>query len=131
MVPRSVDEQIIRARQEAIVVFRLGMKASSVGVHRTLNRPPKGKGWVQCINMPAGMMCRPAKVREAIEHYKKSYEIFPDIVVLNQIALSYEMLGELETAREYLTRMKEQAERENNSAYLQGAEVSLERARKQ
>lgn len=49
---------------QATVLFKRGMKASSVGVHRTLNRPPKGKGWVPCPNAPEGMFCRPDKVRE-------------------------------------------------------------------
>lgn len=114
-------------RAQALVFFKLGIKADAAGVHRTLNRPPKGKGWVQGVNMPQGLMCRPAKVREAIEHYRKAYETFPDIVALNQIAIAYEMLGELEQAREHYQRMKEQAERENNPAYLKAAQLALGR----
>ena len=44
--------------QEATVFFKLGVKANRTGVHRTLNRPPKGKGWVPCRNMPEGMLFR-------------------------------------------------------------------------
>lgn len=113
--------------RQATAVFKLGVKASSAAVHRTLNRPPKGKGWVQCINAPAGMMCKPDKVRESIKHFKKAYEIFPDIVALNQIALAYEMIGEFEAAKQHFLLMKEQAGREANSAYLQAAELGLER----
>ena len=113
--------------REATAVFKLGVKASSAAVHRTLNRPPKGKGWVQCVHSPAGLMCKPAKVRESIEHFKKAYEIFPDIVALNQIALAYEMIGEFEAARQYFLLMKEQAQREANSAYLKAAELGLGR----
>lgn len=119
----------IRRRQEATALFKLGVKASAVGVHRTLNRPPKGKGWVQCVNSPAGVMCRPGKVRESIEYFKKGYATFPDIAALNQIALAYEMLGELETARVYFALMKEQAAREAISAYVSAAEMALRRIR--
>ena len=113
--------------QQATVVFKRGLKASSAGIHRTLNRPPKGKGWVQCHNGPAGLLCRPARVRESLEYFKATYEIFPDIVALNQIALGYEMLGESQEARTYFTRMKEQAEREGNEPYRTAAEVGLRR----
>jgi hypothetical protein len=34
-------------RREATAFFKLGVKANKAGVHRTLNRSPKGKGWVQ------------------------------------------------------------------------------------
>jgi tetratricopeptide (TPR) repeat protein len=115
--------------REATAIFKLGVKANSGGVHRTLNRKPKGKGWVQCRNSPVGVMCRPDKVRESIEYFKKAYEIFPDIVALNQIALAYEMIGEFEAAREYFVLMKEQAEREANAAYLKAAELGFERTR--
>ena len=57
-------------------------------MHRTANREPKGQGWIQCINAAKGMMCRPEKVLEAIEYFKIAYEVWPDIVVLNQIALN-------------------------------------------
>ncbi|HEX6158203.1 MAG TPA: hypothetical protein VFZ54_19410, partial [Burkholderiales bacterium] len=77
-----MTEELIRRRREAIAIFKLGMKANAVGVHRTLNRPAKGKGWVQCVNSPAGILCKPDKVRESIEHFKKSYEILPDIAIL-------------------------------------------------
>jgi hypothetical protein len=110
-----------------MVVFKQAAKASSKAVHRTLNRPPKGKGWVQGVNMPQGLMCRPDKVRESIELFKQSYAIFPDIVVLNQVAIAYEMIGELESARETVLLMKAQAEREGNAPYLKGAEMQLAR----
>ena len=55
------------SRREATVIFKLAVKASSAGVHRTLNRAPKGKGWMQCVNSPAGVMCRPEKVRENLQ----------------------------------------------------------------
>ena len=54
-------------RRRATAVFKLGVKASRSGIHRTLNRAPKGKGWVQCVNSPAGVMCRPEKVRDIVE----------------------------------------------------------------
>lgn len=110
-----------------MAVFKLALKASSKGVHRTLNRPPKGKGWVQAVNSPTGLMCRPAGVREAIELFAKAYQEFPDIVALNQIALAYEMLGEFEPARTYFIKMRTQAESENNAAYRQAAELGLSR----
>jgi hypothetical protein len=122
-------EEIIEARRRMMAIFKLGMKASSKAVHRTLNRPPKGKGWVKCVNMPEGMMCRPEGVRESIEHYRKAYAIFPDIVILNQIALGLEMIGELEAAAREYALLREQAGREANSAYLQGAELSLKRVK--
>jgi tetratricopeptide (TPR) repeat protein len=115
--------------RQATAVFKLGLKANSKGVHRTLNRKPKGKGWVQCRNSPTGIMCRPDKVGESIEHFKKAYEIYPDIVALNQIALAYEMVGELEMARQQFLLMKEQAQHEQNSAYLNAAELGLERTK--
>src|SRR6266850_3793455 len=96
-------------RREATAIFKLGVKASKAGIHRTLNRPPKGKGWVHCVNSPAGVMCRPEKVRESIEHFQRAYQKFPDIVALNQMALGYEMLGEFEAARQNFSRMRKQA----------------------
>ena len=111
----------------ATAVFKVGLKASSSGVHRTLNRPPKGKGWVPCPNGPEGLMCRPGKVRESIEFFRIAYGIFPDIVALNQIALGYEMLGEKEPAREHFTRMRAQAESEGNEAYARAAEMGIAR----
>ena len=119
--------EIIRKRREAMAVFKQAAKVSSKAVHRTLNRPPKGKGWVQGVNMPEGLLCRPEKVRESIELFKTSYAIFPDIVVLNQIALAHEMIGELDAARETLVLMKAKAEREGSKPYLQAAEFSLTR----
>ncbi|MGH7724224.1 MAG: hypothetical protein ACREOU_02220 [Candidatus Eiseniibacteriota bacterium] len=116
-----------RRRAEATAIFKLGMKADQAGVHRTLNRPPKGKGWIQGHNMPPGLMIRPEKVREAIVHYERAYAIFPDIVALNQIAIAYEMLGEVEAARERFTAMSEQGEREGFAAYVKAAEMALER----
>lgn len=128
---RGVMSRLVDAdpskRPEATVLFKLGIKASSVGVHRTLNRPPKGKGWVQCVNSPAGVMCRPDKLRESIEYFKKGYATFPDIVALNQIALAYEMLGEFEAAIRYFLLMKEQAQREANPAYLKAADLAFAR----
>ena len=114
-------------RERATAFFKLALKANSNGVHRTLNRAPKGKGWVQCVNAPAGMMCRPDKVREAIDHYQKAYSIFPDIVALYQMALAHEMLGELAAARETFNRVKTQAEAEANPAYRQAAQIGLGR----
>lgn len=96
--------EIDRARRrEATAIFKLGLKASRAGIHRTLNRAPKGAGWVQCVNSPAGVMCRPEKVRESIAHFERAYQTFPDIVALNQIALGREMLGEFEAARHHFT----------------------------
>jgi hypothetical protein len=122
-------EEIIEARKRSMAMFKLGMKASSKAVHRTLNRPPKGKGWVQCVNMPEGMMCRPEGVRESIELYRKAYAILPDIVILNQIALGLEMIGDLDAAEREYELVREQAQREANAAYLQGAELSLKRVK--
>lgn len=116
-----------RRRAEATVVFKLGLKASKAGVHRTINRPPTGKGWVQCVNAPDGLMCRPDKVRESIELFRKAYGMWPDIVALNQIALAHEMLGEREAAREAFARMRAQAIAENIPAYLQAADLGLAR----
>jgi hypothetical protein len=115
--------------REVTAIFKLSVKANRAGVHRTLNRKPKGKGWVQCRNSPASVMCRPDKIRESIRHFKKAYERFPDIVALNQIALAYEMIGEFEAARQYFVLMKEQAQREANEAYLKAAELGFERIR--
>jgi len=114
-------------RLQAMALFRQGMKANSVGVHRTLNRPPRGKGWVPGHNMPEGVFCRPEKVRESIEWYHKSYAVLPDIVVLNQIAIGHEMLGDTDEARAAYVLMKEQAEREQNEVYRRGAEMCLAR----
>jgi tetratricopeptide (TPR) repeat protein len=116
-----------RRREEATAIFKLGLKASKAGVHRTLNRPPRGKGWVQCVNSPAGLMCRPDKVRESIAHFERAYQKFPDIVALNQIALGYEMLGDFEAARQNFSRMREQALAESIAAYVQAAELGLAR----
>jgi hypothetical protein len=116
-----------RRRAEATVVFKLALKASQAGVHRTLNRPPKGKGWVQCVDAPPGLMCRPEKVRESIELFGKAYQIWPDIVALNQIALAHEMLGERDAARQAFTRMRAQALAESNAAYVQAADQGLAR----
>lgn len=115
--------------QEATALFKRGVKVSTAAVHRTVNRRPKGKGWVQCVNAPAGMMCRPDKVRESIEHFKKAYDVFPGLVALNQIALAHEMLGELLAARGYYLLMKEQAESESDSSYLDTADLGLSRTR--
>jgi hypothetical protein len=120
-------DEIIRKRRESMEVFKLARKADAKAVHRTINRPPKGKGWVQGVNMPEGLMCRPDGVRESIELYKKAYAIFPDIVLLNQIAIACEMIGELESAREFVLLMKAQAEREGNKVYAQAADMQLAR----
>ena len=69
--------------QQATVVFKRGVKASRAGIHRTLNRAPKGKGWVPCSGACAGIFCKPAKVKESIDLFKAAYEIFSDIVSLN------------------------------------------------
>jgi hypothetical protein len=122
----SVSDDV-RRRAEATEVFKLGLKASKAGVHRTLNRPPKGKGWVQCVNSPEGLMCRPEKVRESIELFRRAYRIWPDIVALKLIALAHEMLGERETAREAFERMREQALAERLAPYVQAAELGLSR----
>lgn len=82
---------------------------------------------MQCVNSPAGIMCRPEKVRESIALFTKAYETYPDIVALNQIALAHEMLGELEAARGHFTRMREQALAEGLLAYVQAAELGLAR----
>ena len=116
-------------RREATVIFELGVKASSAGIHRTLNRAPNGKGWVQCVNSPVGVMCRPEKVLESITLFTKAYQTFPHIVALNQIALAHEMLGEFEAARQHFTRMREQALAEGVPAYVQAAELGLARLR--
>lgn len=115
------------SRREATVIFKLAVKTSNAGVHRTLNRAPRGQGWVQCVNSPAGVMCRPEKVRESIALFTKAYQTYPDIVALNQIALAHEMLGELEAARQHFTRMREQALAEDLLAYVQAAELGLAR----
>ena len=113
----------------ATAVFKLATKTTDAGVHRTLNREPNGKGWVQCVNSPTGLMCRPDKVREGIEYFRIAYEIWPDIVSLNQIALGYEMIGETAEASEAFEKMLAQAEAEHNSAYLDAAQRGLERNR--
>ena len=113
--------------QAATAVFKLAAKTTDSGVHRTLNREPRGKGWVQCVNSPSGLLCRPDKVREGIEYFKIAYEIWPDIVSLNQIALGFEMIGEAAVASETFEKMLAQAEAEHNSAYLNAAQRGLER----
>ena len=99
--------------------------SSNAGIHRALNRPPKGKGGVQCVNAPAGVMCRPEKVRESIEHFARAYQTFPDIVALIQIALGYEMLGELGAAREHFERMRDEALALSLAAYVQPRSLAL------
>lgn len=111
----------------ATAVFKLALKTEGAGVHRTLNRAPKGKGWVQCVNSPEGMLCRPEKVREAIEYFKIAYEVWPDIVALNQIALCNELIGDSGEARDCFERMLTQAEAEENDAYVKAARLGLER----
>jgi hypothetical protein len=114
-------------RREATAIFKLGVKASKAGIHRTLNQPPRGKGWVQCFNSPVGIMCRPEKVRESIQHFQRAYQTIPDIVALNQIALAHEMLGEFEAARQYFSQMQKQARAENITAYVEAAQLGLAR----
>lgn len=119
----SDDEKYL----EATAMFKSGVKSLNKAVHRTLNKIPKGNGWVQCLNSPPGVMCRPDKVREGITLFTKAYEIFPNIVALNQIALGYEMIGEFETARECFKGMHLQAQKENNNSYIKAAELGLHR----
>jgi hypothetical protein len=121
---REIDHD---SRREATALFKLGVKKGNSCIHRTLNRAPKGKGWVQCVNSPAGAMCRPEKVRETITLFAKAYQIFPSIVTLNHIALAHEMLGEFEVARQHFTSMREQALAESIPAYAQAAELGLAR----
>lgn len=90
-------------------------------MHRTIDREPKGKGWVKCELGVAGMMCRLEKVAEAIALFEIAYEIFPDIVALNQAALAYETLGQKQKAADFFVRMKEQAEQESHDVYAQAA----------
>lgn len=111
----------------ATAVFKLANKTLESGMHRTLNQEPKGKGWMDCKVGVEGLKCKPENVKEAIAYFEIAYEVFPDIVALNQIALAYETLGENQLAVEYFGQMKEQAQRENNDAYIQAAESGLER----
>lgn len=96
-------------------------------MHRTVNREPKGKGWVACAIGVEGMMCKPDKVKEAIDLFIIAHEIFPDIVALNQVAIAYEIIGEKEQASEFFDRMSEQAERESDEVYCQAAKAGLAR----
>jgi len=111
----------------ATAVFKLAQKTSNSGIHRTVNKEPKGKGWVQCHSAPEGMMCKPDKVLESIEYFKISYEVYPNIVALNQIALGYDLIGEKSKAKDFFLKMKEQAENENNEAYIQAAVQGIQR----
>ena len=111
----------------ATAVFSLANKTNNSGFHGTSNKEPKGKGWVQCLNSVKGVMCKPEKINEAIEYYKIAYEIYPDIVALNQIALGYEMIGENSKAKKYYIVMKEQATKENNGVYEEAAESGINR----
>jgi hypothetical protein len=111
----------------ATAVFKLAIKTQESGMHRTLDRDPKGKGWVKCGGVFEGFWYKPDKVKETIEYFKIAYEVFPDIVALNQIALVYEMVGEDQLAVEYYRRMKDQARLENNDVYIQTAELGLGR----
>ena len=111
----------------ATAVFKLAQKTSNSGIHRTVNKEPKGKGWVQCHSAPEGMMCKPDKVLESIEYFKISYEVYPNIVALNQIALGYDLIGEKSKAKDFFLQMKEQAENENNEAYIQSAVQGIQR----
>lgn len=98
-------------------------------MHRTVNREPQGKGWVACAVGVAGMMCKRDKVKEAIDLFIIAYEVFPDVVALNQVAIAYEMVGEKEQASEFFGRMKKQAERESDEVYCQAAQAGLARCR--
>lgn len=111
----------------ASAIFKLAQKTSGSGIHRSVNIEPKGKGWVQCHSAPEGMMCKPDKVLESIEYYKIAYEVYPDIVALNQIALGYDLIGEKSKAKEFFSQMKEQAEKENNEAYVRAALQGIQR----
>jgi len=96
-------------------------------MHRTANREPKGKGWVSCAVGVEGMMCKPDQVEEAIELFKIAYEVFPDMVALNQVAIGYEVIGEKHKAADYFARLKQHAERENNDIYTRAAAAGLAR----
>jgi hypothetical protein len=111
----------------ATAVFKLAVTTFNSGVHRTLNIKPKGQGWVQCEgkDSPHGLMCKPDKVRTSIEYFKIAYEIFPDIVALNQIAIAHEILGEADRAYESYQRMKVQAEVERNKTYSEAADHGM------
>ena len=111
----------------ATAVFKLANKTLESGMHRTLNQEPKGTGWVDCRVGVEGLKCKPKKVRDAIAYFQIAYEVFPDIVTLNQIALANETLGEKQLAVEYFGRMKEQAKLEKKDAYIQAADSGLER----
>ena len=112
----------------AAAVFRLAIKTQESGMHRTLDRDPKGRGWVRCGGIFEGIMCKPDKVKEAIEYFQIAYEVFPDIVTLNQIALAYESVGEEQLAVECYKRMKDQAQLEDNDVYIQTAELGIARS---
>jgi tetratricopeptide (TPR) repeat protein len=111
----------------ASAVFMLGVKTSNSGIHRTLNKAPKGKGWIPAKMLPEGLMYKPDKVIESIEYFKISHEIFPDIVALNQIAIGYELLGEHDKAIDYFNQLLAQAIIEKNAAYQSAAELGIER----
>jgi tetratricopeptide (TPR) repeat protein len=111
----------------ATAIFKMALKTLESGMHRTLNRDPKGKGWVSCAPHFEGIWCRPDKVEEAIEYFKIAYEVFPDIVALNQIAIAYETLGKYPLAIDFFARMKEQANLEGNDVYVQAADAGLGR----
>lgn len=111
----------------ATAIFKLAIKTQESGMHRTLDRDPKGKGWVKCVGIFDGLTCKPDKIKEAIEYFKIGYEVFPDIVALNQIALAYESVGEEQLAVRFYQRMKDQAQTENNDAYIQTAKLGIGR----
>jgi tetratricopeptide (TPR) repeat protein len=114
----------------ATAVFKLGAKAMESGMHRTLNREPKGKGWVPCKIEPIGLYYKPNKIREAIKYFEIAYSIYPEIITLNQIALCFEIIGEFEQAKLHFKNMQRQAEEEENDAYLQAAKTGLQRCSK-
>jgi tetratricopeptide (TPR) repeat protein len=111
----------------ATAVFRLGVKTYNSGMHRTLNRDPKGKGWVACNIGPKGLFCKPDKIREAIQYFEIAYSIHPDIVALHQIALGLEIIGDLGRAKTSFNKMLDQALQEKNEAYEQAAKMGLQR----
>ncbi|MDJ0740497.1 MAG: hypothetical protein QNJ91_12320 [Gammaproteobacteria bacterium] len=113
----------------ATAVVHLAARTFDSAVHRTRNRAPTGEGWVQCVNSPDGVLCRPDKVREAIAYLEIAYEVWPDIACLNQIALGYEMLGETTSAHEHFAQLHAQALAESDATYRAAALRGIERNR--
>ncbi len=88
---------------------------------------PKGKGWIACAVGAEGTVCKPEKVNEAIELFAIAYEVFPDIVARNQIAIACEIIDDKQKTGEYFGQMKEQAERDEDSFYGEAASAGLGR----